>query len=184
MKKLAILASVAAVAVAVPAQAHKGEGRPGANGKGQGQGANANGPGQKGGHHGAKKAKRRCNVRYNAGGLLVDASLTQTRGADTERRKDDRYSGTVTVDVKRGNRAAKADVGTTQTYTLTDVRARFADTNDDGTKDAPVAGDRVHVMGKITRDNERCNPDDAATAPTIKAVGFGPPPAPEEAPTS
>jgi hypothetical protein len=184
MKKLVILASVAAVAVAVPAQAHKGADGPGANGKGPGQGASANGPGQKGGHHGAKKAKRRCNVRYNAGGLFVDGSLTQTQGADTERRKDDRYSGSVTVDVKRGNRAAKADVGTTKTYTLTDVRVHFADTNGDGTADAPVAGDRVRVMGKVTRDNERCNPDDAATEPTIKKVGFGGPPPAQEVPTS
>jgi hypothetical protein len=173
MKKLLILASLAAVAVAVPAQAKNGAGGPG-------------GPAKQGGPHPGKQRgphhKPRCSVPYVAGGLFVDASLTQTQGADTERRRDDRYSGSLTVDVKRGNRPAKADVGTTKTYTLTDVKARFFDTNDDGTADAPGAGDRVRLKGKLPRDTDRCNPTGADPELTIKQVRFGLPPQPKPEP--
>lgn len=183
MKKLAILASLAAMAVAVPAQAHKPDGAPGMGETGashsEGKGGKPEGAGSKGKKKGHKN---RCTRGYIASGLFVEGTLTQTEGADTEKRRDDRYSGTLTVDVKRGNRHAKSDVGTTKTYTLTDVRVRFADTNGDGKVDEPAAGDRVKVFGRITRDSERCNPSGDPLETTINKVKFGSPPAAPEAP--
>jgi hypothetical protein len=54
--------------------------------------------------HPAKTKPAKCEPRavgYNARGTLVSASLTQTAGQATPKRGDDRYSGSVEVDVKK-----------------------------------------------------------------------------------
>ena len=192
MKKLVMMAALAAVAVAVPAQASKPE-DPGsqrsAQGKAREQGTAHRGAAKAGASKG--RGKGRCaprSVGYVAFGEYVSSTLTQTQGAATaDVASDDRWSGELVVAVKRANRHARADKGTTKTYTLKDAKVRLADRNDDGTRDAPVAGDRVRVQGKITRLNRGC----AATAFTpelkIRSVGFHAPkaaetPAPAPAP--
>jgi hypothetical protein len=83
-------------------------------------------------------------IGFHARGTLISADITQTQGADTAKRRDDRYSGEITVDVKRANhRAPKGE----QTYTLANARVRF---HPHGHTD-PAAGDRVHVRGRLTR---------------------------------
>ena len=76
---IAVASAFAVAAAAVPAQAHKPE------------------------RDGSKESKK-CTphkVGFTASGKLESAALTQTEGAGTETRRDDRYSGTVAVDVRR-----------------------------------------------------------------------------------
>jgi hypothetical protein len=80
-------------------------------------------------------------VGFDARGALVSQALTQTAGVATAKRSDDRYSGTLTVDVKRANHRAPLGI---QTYTLDQDHVSFAAT-------APKAGDRVKLYGKLAR---------------------------------
>jgi hypothetical protein len=80
-------------------------------------------------------------VGFDARGTLVSHTLTQTAGAATAGLADDRYNGTITIEVKRANHRAPTGV---QTYTLDGDRVRF------GTA-APAAGDRVKLHGKLAR---------------------------------
>jgi hypothetical protein len=122
------------------------------------------------------------NVGYNAKGLLVSQTLTQSKGADTATTGDDRYSGDITVNVTKANH--KAPKGE-QTFTVTDARVHFYDAAGDGTADPAVAGDKVSLHGKVSRTQKKCTP--AATTFTVKSISFkqaAPAPAPETAPTT
>jgi len=166
MKKLAMAATLAAVAVAVPAQASKPD-RPGSQGKAKAGATGKNAAGAKG------KRCRPRNVGYVAHGDFVSGELTQTQGADTaDVARDDRWSGTLVVAVRRTNEHGRADKGTTKTFTLTDAKVRLADRDDDGARDLPVAGDRTRVQGKITRLNRRCDTDGFTAETKIRSVGF------------
>lgn len=180
MKQLAILATLAAMAVAVPAQAHRPD-NPGSQRDEQGS-ADRDAP-----NAGTHKGKGRCTPRavaYVAFGDYVSSALTQTQGAATaDNLRDDRWSGTLVVAVKRTNHHAKADKGTTKTYALTDAKVRLADRDGNGTADQPVAGDRTRVQGKITRLHRGCDATGFTPALTIRKVGFHKPkPAPTPAP--
>jgi hypothetical protein len=149
MRKLMICAIVAlAAALAVPAQ-----GKP-------------NKP------HPAKSHK--CTphkVAYKASGPFVSESLTQTAGASTPKRGDDRYSGDLTVDVTKANHhAAKGE----QTYTLDNARVRFYDADHNATPDQPKAGDRAKLIGKITRLAKKCDSTGFTPTITIRKVDFKP----------
>jgi hypothetical protein len=119
--------------------------------------------------HPTPAAKGRCKphhvVGFNAKGTLIAVNLTQTQGqATTTDTSDDRYSGTVEVNVTKANH--KAPTGD-QTYTLTDAKVSFYDANNDGTADQPVAGDTVHVHGKIGHAPKKCpGPSNVITATT------------------
>jgi hypothetical protein len=152
MRKFPIYAGLAAVALAVPAHAHE---------------------------HPAKQRKAakvgKCQPRavgYNARGTLVSATLNQTAGALTPERGDDRYSGTVEVDVKKANH--KAPTGP-QPFTLTDAKVKFADADHNGVADVPAAGDRVKLHGKITRLKRRCDQTGFTPEITVRHVRFRPP---------
>ncbi len=166
MKKLTLTALAAALAFAVPAQAE----RPADPGHQRSERGAAHNQDRSDGK------SRRCQPRkvgYVARGSYVSGTLTQTAGADTaDERGDDRYSGTVIIEVKRTNRHARADKDTTKTYTLTDARVGFADRDGDGTRDLPVAGDRTKVQGKITRLNRRCDQTGFEPELTVKRVKF------------
>jgi hypothetical protein len=148
MRRIAIASLAVAAAVAAPAQAHNGKPHP------------------------AKSHK--CTphkVGYKASGTLESQALTQTQGAGTTTRRDDRYSGDVTVNVKRANHHGATG---SQTYTLDNDRVKFYDANHDGTADVPKAGDRVKVKGKITKLARKC--DQTGFTPTIdvRRVEFKP----------
>jgi hypothetical protein len=123
----------------------------------------------------AKPAKsHKCTphkVAYAASGTLESQALTQTKGADTTKRSDDRYSGTLTVNVKRANHHGATG---SQTYTLDNGRVRFYDTGHDGTADTPKAGDRVKVKGSITRLGKKCDSSGFTPTITIRKVEFKP----------
>lgn len=177
MKKIAMAATVAAMAVAVPAQADRPD-NPGSQRSSQGS-SHERGTTHRDGA-GTHARRGRCTPRkvgYVARGDYVSSSLMQTEGAGTtETTHDDRFSGTLVVAVTRTNRHARADNGTTKTYTLTNARVRLADRNGDGTLDQPVAGDRTKVQGKITRLNRRCDSTGFTPELTIRRVQFLPPP--------
>lgn len=147
IKAAATATAIAALAV-VPAQAHKPAEHP--------------------------SQSHKCTphkVGFNASGKLESAALTQTAGADTATRKDDRYSGTVTVDVKRASH--KAPTGS-QTYTLDNDRVKFYDANHDGTADEPKAGDRVKVKGTVTRLAKKCDQSGFSSTTDVRRVEFRP----------
>jgi hypothetical protein len=172
MKKVVLAATLAAVAVAVPAQASP-PASPGAQGKSHSTKAGS-------------KSKR-CtprSVAYVAFGEYVSGALTQTQGAaTTDDASDDRWSGTLVVDVKRTNKHARADKGVATTYTLDDAKLKVAteDRNKDGKVDQAdaAAGDRVKLTGKITRRNKKCSSEGFTATKTFRRVTIA---APEQAP--
>jgi hypothetical protein len=151
MRKLPIYAGLLAVALAVPAQAHEHPGK--------GPKSKVTKPG---------KCQPRA-VGYNARGAFVSSSLTQTAGAATPALGDDRYSGSVTVNVTKANhKAPTAD----QTFTLDNAKVKFADADDNGVADVPVAGDRVKLHGKVTRLKRKCDQTGFTPQVTVRKVQF------------
>jgi hypothetical protein len=115
--------------------------------------------------HPAKSHKcRPHNTGFKASGTLVTATITQTAGSTTTERADDRYSGSVTVDVTKANHHAPKGA---QTYALVTVRLKFYDRDHNDVADQPQAGDRVKIKGKITQLPKKC--DASGFSPTIKA---------------
>ena len=114
-------------------------------------------------------------VGYNARGTLVAATLTQTSGQGTTRKGDDRYDGTVEVDVKKANHKAPTGV---QTFTLTGAKVRFADADHNHVADQPKAGDRVSLHGKITKLRRGCDASGFTPTITVRHVRFRAPKAP------
>ncbi len=97
-------------------------------------------------------------VGFAATGTYVSGTLTQTAGADTAARGDDRYSGDLTVLVAKANH--KVITGE-QTFTLADARVRFHPHTDSDL----AAGDRVKLHGTVTRLRKKC--DAAGFVPTV-----------------
>jgi hypothetical protein len=120
-------------------------------------------------NHGTSNTCKAHNVGYNAKGTLVSQALTQTAGADTATKKDDRYSGDVVVNVTKANH--KAPKGE-QTFTLTNAKVSWYDVNKDGTADVPAAGDRVSVHGKITKLSKKCDQTGFTPTVTVKKLSF------------
>jgi hypothetical protein len=151
ISKIALVALGSAALLGVPAQARNG---------------NANKPNK------AKNCAPHA-VGYLAKGTLVSQTLTQTQGAGTAKKSDDRYSGQLVVSVTRVNhRAAQGQ----QTYTVTNARVQFADRDRNGTKDQPVAGDPVKVFGKVTRLRRGCDQTGFTPQVTVRKVQFKRPP--------
>jgi hypothetical protein len=147
LNKVALLALGFAALLAVPAQARN---------------PNANKPNK------VKNCAPHA-VGYLAKGTLVSHTLTQTQGAGTARKSDDRHSGQLVVSLTRVNhRAAQGQ----QTYTVTNARVQFADRDRNGTKDQPVAGDPVKVFGKITRLRRGCSQTGFTPQITVRKVQF------------
>jgi hypothetical protein len=114
----------------------------------------------------------KCEPRpggFSASGTLVSQSLTQVAGADTRGRGDDRYSGTIAVNVTK----AKQDAPTgEQTYTLEADRAKFYDADHDHVADVPKAGDRVKIKGKMTRLKKKCDASGFTPTIDVRSVHF------------
>jgi hypothetical protein len=107
--------------------------------------------GQSKGKDRAEKPAQRCHHGgrgYEARGTLADGStLTQVAGADTARRNDDRFSGTLVVQVKHGNRRGREDKGLT-TFALTNVRALGTV---QGAAPLPAIGTRIDLVGRLPK---------------------------------
>jgi hypothetical protein len=113
-------------------------------------------------HHDAAQHCKPRTIGFHATGTLVSQALTQTAGAETSTKRDDRYSGTLTVEVKRANHRAPEG---TQTYTLDNDRVHFSHDA------APKAGDRVKLYGKLTHARHGCA-EPAAPAVDLRRVRF------------
>jgi hypothetical protein len=116
-------------------------------------------------------------VGYRASGELVSVSLTPTAGAATPERGDDRYSGTITVNVTKANHHAPKG---NQTYTLANVRVKFRDQDHNQVPDQPQAGDRVKLSGKITKLSKKCDQSGFTATPTVRKVDFKHPKPPRQ----
>jgi hypothetical protein len=153
MRKVVLVATFLAAATIVPAQAKNPKpDRP---------------------QHPAKSHKcRPHNAGYNASGTLVTANITQTAGAATPKHGDDRYGGSVTVDVSKANHHGATG---RQTYTLDAVRVKFYDRDHNHVADPPQTGDRVKLKGKITQLPKKCDTSGFTPTITIRKVEFKPP---------
>ena len=105
------------------------------------------------------------SVGYNAKGTYESGSLTQTQGADTAERGDDRYSGTIVVSVTKANHKGLKG---TQDVTLTDARVKFHPRNDSEL----AAGDRVKLSGKVTKLPKKCSTTGFEPKFTAKKADF------------
>ena len=163
-----LLATGATALMSTPAWAHPGAG-PGDHGN------SGNAPGNSAGHadkgHGDHGKSHKChahNVGYVVSGTLVSEALTKDEGADT-------YSGKLEVKVLHGNHHAAGDKNATVTYEVSKAHVVFGlqDTNKDGSVgvDDLAAGDRVHVIGKITALAPKCSGEFTATK-TIRRIVF------------
>jgi hypothetical protein len=116
------------------------------------------------------------NVGFRAGGTLVGQILTQTQGGPTATTRDDRYSGSITVNVTKANHGAPTG---NQTYTVADAKVKFhvPDRTGDGKRTlADVrAGDRVTLHGKITHLAKHCDHTGFTPRITVKQVDFNKP---------
>jgi hypothetical protein len=149
MRKFLLSAAVLAAVVAVPAQAKSPNPHPPQSNK--------------------CKPHKHAYIAY---GTLVSQSLTQSKGADTpDKKSDDRWSGSITVNVTKVNHHAQKGE---QTYTLTDARVRWYDADHNGQVDTPKAGDRTKLIGKITTLSKKCDQTGFTPEITIKQVKFNP----------
>jgi hypothetical protein len=162
MKKLATLAVLATGALVLPAQAMSHNRT-----------------------HPRAKTPASCTpkkVGYHARGTLISQTLTQTQGAATATKSDDRYSGNVVVDVKKANHGAPKGQ---QTFTLTDAKVKFhvPDRTNDGKRNLAdlLAGDRVNLHGKITKLRHGCSTTGFTPTITVKKVDFNKPKPPKPA---
>lgn len=160
-----VLAACAAALTASPAWAHPGRGTDDPpRGGGQGQ------------LHGRSHRCTPHGVAYVAAGTLRSHTLVLDGGepaptvASAARADKPTYSGDVTIDVTRANRHARADKGTTKTYTLDHARVLLAldDQNGDGRVDLGdvLPGSRVKVIGKLTKLRGGC--DQTGFTPELK----------------
>jgi hypothetical protein len=113
-------------------------------------------------------------IGWNARGTLIGDSLTQTQGAATA--GDDRYSGTLSVDIRRANHRAPTG---SQAFTLIDARLRFhvPDRNSDGRRNLVDVrpGDRVALHGRITVLRHGCGAIGFTPTVTVRKVDFDKP---------
>ena len=162
MKKTIAAAVLAACALALPAYAVAKD-HPNGNSKPAGPDK-----GQSGTSHGKSHKCKAHSVGFVASGVLVSDGLTQTAGQQTANDpSDDRYSGTLEVNVTHTNHHAKSLSGD-QTLTLTGVRVSFGE----GVTQPPAAGGRVHLVGKVTVVAKKCQDKSTAGVVTFKKVTF------------
>ena len=175
VRKVLLTASIAALAT-TPAWAHPGR-----------EPSNPpRAPGQHEQHARSPSRSHRCTphgIAYVAAGTLRSQTLVldgrggpgptvATTSADGFAKPT--YSGDVTIDVTRTNRHARADKGTTKTYTLDHGRVLLglSDQNGDGSVDLGdvLPGSRAKVIGKVTKLNGHCDQTGFTPALTIQKL--------------
>jgi hypothetical protein len=179
---IATAAATLMSAMSVPAWGQPGHSPGKAGDHGSGTSHGTSGGGASHGKHGSSPSDKptgtggnpghshKCTPRsvgYVASGLFVSDTLTKNA--------DGSYSGGLVVEVVHTNRHAVSDKGKT-TYTLTDARLTLAisDTNKDGSVgvDDLVAGDRTHLIGRITTLARGCSQTGFTATTTVRHVVF------------
>ena len=133
--------------------------------------------GQHGQHGRSPSRSHRCTPRgiaYVAAGTLRGHTLVLDATTSADRPAKPTYSGDVTIDVTRANRQARADKGTTKTYTLDHARVvlGLSDQNGDARVDLGdvLPGSRAKVIGKVTKLNRKCDQTGFTPQLTIKKL--------------
>jgi hypothetical protein len=103
-------------------------------------------------------------VSYRIAGTLDSGLLTPGTDPNT-------YDGSLVVEVKRTNHHAKADKGTTQTYTLTGAALKLHGED----PAALTANSRVKLKGTITTLAKKCDATGFTATVTIKRGTVMPP---------
>jgi hypothetical protein len=152
-----LVASAAAIGVAFPAAAHPQNSNPHA----AAHGGNQTHAGAKG-HRASSHKCQAHNVAYVESGT-IDPATASTLAANS----DGTWSGTLVIDVTKGNHHAKADIGKTVTYTLSNAKLRVR--LDDGATGFS-AGERVKVIAKIAAVAGKCTVAGPAATPVLKTV--------------
>lgn len=147
-----VIAAAGALAMAGTAAAH-----PGPSNHPNG-GSHANGGGNSAQSHMCKPH----NGAYVEGG-----TVDSTTASSLAQNSDGTWSGTLVVDVTRANHAARADKGTTVTYTFNDakLRVRF-----DGGTTGFTAGERIQLIGKEAAVAKKCTALSPAPAPVFRML--------------
>jgi hypothetical protein len=113
-------------------------------------------------------------VGYVAAGTLRSQTLAVDAAAADYSTPKPTYSGDVTIDVTKASHAAKGDKGTSKTYTLDHARVVLGldDQNADGRVDLGdvAAGERVKVIGKVTKLAKKCDQTGFTPTLTIKKL--------------
>ena len=112
------------------------------------------------------KSPKKCQahaVSYRVAGNLESGSLTAN--------SDGTYSGSLVVDVKKTNKHAKADKGTTVTYTITSAKLKLHGED----PSALTANSRVKLKGTITTLAKKCDQTGFTPTVTIKRGTIKPP---------
>lgn len=110
------------------------------------------------------------NVAYIESGT-VDTTTASTLAQNS----DGTWSGTLVIDVTRTNHWAKADKGTTVTYTFTNAKLRV---RLDGSTSGFTGGERVKLIGKLAAVAKKCPALDPAATPVFRMVVVHPAAAP------
>lgn len=148
----ALISAASAFAVVAPAAAHPG------NPNHPTHPNHPSGPSQLSQSH-------RCsahNVAYIESGT-VDSGTVSTLAANA----DGSWSGTLVLDVTQTNHWAKADKGTTVTYTFTNAKLTV---RLDGGATGFTAGERVTLLGKLATTSKHCTTQTPAPAPVFRAA--------------
>jgi hypothetical protein len=175
VRKILLTACAAAMAT-TPAWAHPG----------RGPSDPPRAPGRHEQHARSPSRSHRCTphgTAYVAAGTLRSQTLVldgsgqpapTVAATAADRSAKPTYSGDVTIDVTRANRHARADKGTTKTYTLDHARVLLAldDQNGDGSVDLGdvLPGSRAKVIGTITTLNRRCDQTGFTPVLTIRKL--------------
>jgi hypothetical protein len=158
IKTGAAVAVAGALVMAVPAAAHPGP----SNGHGH-----PNGHGHKGSGQPAQSHKcRPHNVAYVESGT-VDSTTPSTLAQNS----NGTWSGTLVVDVKSANHAAKADKQhPSVTYTFTDARLRVRFDKGTNASTGFTAGERVKLIGKLATVGKKCMALSPAPTPVFRML--------------
>ena len=147
MRKIMITAAAGAALAITPALAAKPASKP---------------------EHPQKPAKCKTHkVGYNAKGTLVSQTLALTKGDGTATKSDDRWTGNITVTLKKANHKV-----TTTSFDVTDIKVRWKDTNNNNLLDELAPGDRVGLHGKVTKLGKKCDQTGFTPEVTLTKVDF------------
>ncbi len=143
-KLVTLVAAASTLAVAVPAAAHPGP---------------SDHPG------GPPAQSHKCSAHKVA--YVESGTVDGVKASTLAVNPDGTWSGTLVVDVTKANHWAKADKGTTVSYTFTDatLRVRF-----DGGASGFLAGERVKLIGKLAAVGKKCTALSPAPAPVFRMV--------------
>jgi hypothetical protein len=143
IKAGAFVTAASALAIAVPAMAHPGPSE------------HPSGSHSSGSH--------KCTPHKAA--YIESGIVDGTTASTLAQNPDGTWTGTLVVDVTRTNHRAKADKGTTVTYTFTNqkLRVRF-----DGGTSGFVSPERVRLIGKLEVVGKKC--PSITASPTFRMV--------------